>query len=246
MDREMPPFDRLVDEAWPAPHRVEAEGWIYRHAGGVTKRANSVLPLGARADLPRAVDAAEGFYAGLGLPCVFSVGAQAPPDLDRVLEGRGYRRVDPTLVMTASLAEQAVGAVPDVEIHDSPSESWLRTWWQVDGGRHPDGGEVAAREWAERILGGVGAGYASAGAGMAVGRGVPQGDWLGIYCMAVDPGARRRGLGGSVLRALLAWGRERGASRAYLVVTMANAGARALYEGEGFGVAGNYHYRIAP
>jgi ribosomal protein S18 acetylase RimI-like enzyme len=246
MNREMSPFGRLVDEAWPAPHRVEAEGWIYRHAGGVTKRANSVLPLGERGDLARAVDEAEAFYAGLDLPCVFSVGAEAPPDLDPELARRGYRPADPTLVMTATLAEPAAGAVQDTEIHNSPSEAWLRTWWRVDGVRHPDRGEIRAREWAERILGGVGAGYASAGAGMAVGRGVAQREWLGIYCMAVDPAARRRGLGASVLRALLAWGRERGASRAYLVVTMANAGARALYEGEGFSVAGNYHYRIAP
>ncbi|GAA4567577.1 GNAT family N-acetyltransferase [Planotetraspora kaengkrachanensis] len=245
MDEEKP-FDRLVDQAWPAPHRVDADGWIYRHAGGVTKRANSVLPLGERRDLSRAVDEAEGFYAGLGLPCVFSVGAEAPPDLDPELARRGYRRADPTVVMTAPLAEWG-GEVPSgTEVRDSPSEPWLSTWWRVDGGRHPDGGRVPAREWAERILGGVAAGYASAGAGTAVGRGVPQGDWLGIYCMAVDPGARRRGLGTSVLRTLLTWGRDRGASRAYLVVTMANAGARALYESEGFGVAGNYHYRIAP
>ncbi|MEZ0076650.1 GNAT family N-acetyltransferase [Planotetraspora sp. GP83] len=115
----------------------------------------------------------------------------------------------------------------------------------MDGGRHASGGETPPREWARRILTGVAAGYTHLEEGGG-GRAVPQGKWLGIYCMAVEPHARRRGLGRSIMRALLGWGRERGAAHAYLVVTEANAGARALYEREGFTVAGRYHYRVGP
>ncbi|WP_182887689.1 GNAT family N-acetyltransferase [Microbispora sp. H10885] len=256
MSRDLAQFDLLVDEAWPAPGRAAEGSWVYRHAGGVTKRANSVLPLGERADLPEAVDRAERFYAGAGLPCVFSVGMGATPGLDEELDRRGYRLVDPTLVMTGPLSADT----PDegvVEVAGAPSERWLRTWWSVDGGRHNAAGDVPARVWAERIVTGVPAGYVLLGGDSdgdadgnedrnAVGRGVPQGRWLGIYCMAVQPRARRRGLGGAVLRALAAWGRRQGADSAYLVVTEANAAARALYEREGFGVAGRYHYRVRP
>lgn len=252
MDLERSLFDRLVDEGWPAPGRVTAGGWIYRYAGGVTKRANSVLPLdadGAGTDLAVAVTEAERFYARLGLRCVFSIGPGAVAGLDAELDRRGYRTADPTLIMTVAIRR----AVPDGDgvagtVAPEPSEQWLRTWWRVDGGRHRDDGDVPAVEWARRIMTGVPAGYVhlETDAGAAVGRAVPQEDWLGVYCMAVEPGARRRGLGRSVLRRLLAWGREHGAERAYLVVTEGNAGARALYEREGFTVAGRYHYRVAP
>ncbi|GIH70132.1 GNAT family N-acetyltransferase [Sphaerimonospora thailandensis] len=269
MDQDSGLFDRLVDQAWPAPGRVTADGWIYRHAGGVTKRANSVLPPAdsvdsARADpagdVDSAVERAEKFYAGLGLRCVFSIGVSsvgvpsvgvssvgpgAVNGLDAELDSRGYRMVDPTLIMTAPLPRDAV---PAGEVAPEPSERWLRTWWRVDGGRHRDDDETPAMEWARRIMTGVPAGYAhlEGDTGAGVGRGVVQGRWLGVYCMAVEPRARRRGLGRSVLRTLFAWGRERGAERAYLAVTEPNVGARTLYEREGFTVAGRYHYRVAP
>jgi ribosomal protein S18 acetylase RimI-like enzyme len=226
-------FDRLVDEAWPAPNRVTAGEWVFRHAAGVTKRANSVLPLGEGS-----VEAAERFYEGLGLPCVFSIGMGAPEGLDGELAARGYRLVDPTLVMTAPPAAEETA---EVSVEDAPSREWLDAWWSVDGARHSGGAE-----WGERILSGVPAGYASIGAStgaVAVGRGVRQGGWLGVYCMAVRPEARRRGLGRTVLRGLRAWG---AGLTAYLLVTEGNAAARALYEREGFAVAGRYHYRVMP
>ncbi|MBO3749052.1 GNAT family N-acetyltransferase [Streptosporangiaceae bacterium NEAU-GS5] len=229
----MDTFDRLVDAAWPAPNRVRAGDWVFRHAAGVTKRANSVLPLGEGS-----IEAAERFYAGLGQPCVFSIGDGAPEGLDGKLAARGYRLVDPTFVMTAPAA--AIETADGVVVAHAPSVEWLDTWWSVDGARHADG-----REWGERILSGVPAGYASIGFPMmaAVGRGVRQGEWLGVYCMAVRPADRRRGLARAILRGLRAWGAGR---KPYLLVTEANTAARALYEGEGFVVTSRYHYRVMP
>ncbi|GAA4190872.1 GNAT family N-acetyltransferase [Streptosporangium oxazolinicum] len=237
-------FDRLVDRAWPALHRVDAGGWTLRAADGVTKRANSVLPLGEPEDLEAAVEGAERFYANRGLPCVFSMGGGAAPGLDASLAARGYRVVDPTLIMTACLVPgDEVPEVPGesggkVELAEAPSQAWLDAWWSVDGRFGGDGLVTAAR-----ILTGVPAVYASLGR-EAVGRGVVQGEWFGIYSMAVRPHARRGGHGRRVLRALLSHARAQGTQRAYLVVVESNTAARALYEREGFTVAGRYHYRI--
>ncbi|WP_405145796.1 GNAT family N-acetyltransferase [Sphaerisporangium sp. NBC_01403] len=233
-------LDDLVHRAWPAPYQEELDGWVLRHADGVTKRANSVLPWATPDDLDRAVDAAEKFYAERGLPCVFSMGPRAAPGLDELLAGRGYRAVDETVCMVASTAGEP--AAHDVEILGRPSEAWLTAWWAVDGRFGQDG--LAA---AGRIVRGVPASYAAVGRDggpVAVGRSVLQGGTLGIYCMATQPHARRQGLGRSVLRALLAHGRARGASKAYLVVVASNLAARAMYASEGFTPAGGYHYRV--
>lgn len=138
-------FDRLVDRAWPAIERVDAGGWSLRAAAGVTKRANSVLPLGERADLAAAIGEAEEFYADRGLPCVFSVGGGAPSGLDAALEARGYRVVDPTLVMTAPLDHGTAAEDEGVELAEAPSQAWLDAWWSVDGRFGDDGLATAAR-----------------------------------------------------------------------------------------------------
>ncbi|WP_433431424.1 GNAT family N-acetyltransferase [Nonomuraea sp. CA-141351] len=249
-------FDLLVHEAWPAYEQHTHDGWVFRYAGGVTKRANSVLALTEPADLAGAIEAAEVFYGERGQRCVFSLGPNATPGLDEELERRGYELVDPTVIMAGSPAGLPAHKV---RIEDRPWRGWLETWWAVDG-RYGSGFEDA-----ERICTGVPAWYAAYeedGVALAVGRAVPQvdapdaprggaievpesaaphGDMLGIYCMATLPQARRRGLARAVLRALV---RHVGAGSAYLVTTAPNLAAQALYRGEGFEIAGRYHYRV--
>ncbi|MFG1942593.1 GNAT family N-acetyltransferase [Nonomuraea sp. NPDC048826] len=227
--------DLLVHEAWPAWEQVALGGWVLRHAGGVTKRANSVLAAGQPEDLDAAIAAAEAFYAERSVPCAFSIGAGAPPGLDRALDARGYALVDPTVVMAGTIRGKASWPV---RIEKRPWQGWLEAWWAVDG-RYADGLEAA-----ERILTGVPALYAAVeedGVPVSVGRGVPQGETLGVYCMATLPAFRRLGLARAVLRALAAAGDTPGA---YLVVTERNLAAREFYRSEGLEPAGGYHYRL--
>jgi ribosomal-protein-alanine N-acetyltransferase len=59
-------------------------------------------------------------------------------------------------------------------------------------------------------------------------------DEMHIHNLAVDPGHRRLGLAHVLLRHALAWGRHRGARRAFLEVRPSNAAALALYRSIGF------------
>jgi GNAT superfamily N-acetyltransferase len=78
-----------------------------------------------------------------------------------------------------------------------------------------------------------------AGFGMAVlDRGA-----VGLFDIVVHPQARGQGGGRTLTEAVMAWGRDNGATTAYLQVVDANAVARKLYVGMGFEDAYKYHYR---
>lgn len=80
----------------------------------------------------------------------------------------------------------------------------------------------------------------------AVGLGVLDGRWLGVFNMGTVPSRRRRGAGQQVLAALLEWGAQRGARHAYLQVERTNHAAISLYEQIGFTAAYEYAYLTEP
>ena len=59
-----------------------------------------------------------------------------------------------------------------------------------------------------------------------------------LLTLAVDPGARRQGIGRALVAGFLAEAKARGAESAFLEVAEGNAAARALYEGQGFSETG--------
>jgi N-acetylglutamate synthase len=230
---------------WPALEEVVVDGWVVRFADGVTQRANSVMPLVAPADLGGALDQVEALYAARGLPAVFQIGNGAQPgELDRVLAERGYAFGSPTGFQVVEV-DHALGRLEpaDVDIADiaeALDRDWLDLWWAVDGR-----GDADALAVAEKILTGGPALYATIrdGGAVAVGRLALVSDWGGVYCLAVRPDARRRGLGGAVLAGLLAAGREHGVTRSWLQVRDENAAARRLYQRAGYREVARYHYR---
>jgi ribosomal-protein-alanine N-acetyltransferase len=69
-----------------------------------------------------------------------------------------------------------------------------------------------------------------------------------ILNLAVDPVARRRGIGRLLLEAMLGWLKSRGVRRVYLEVRPSNAAAVELYRRAGFRSAGKRrgYYRAPP
>src|SRR5690242_19190376 len=178
----------------PAPECDHWDGWDLRYGYGVTKRANSVLARRAPADLDAAVAATERFYAARGLPACFQrSGSSEPAGLDAALAGRGYRLLDPTLVMTAPVPEVlALPAGPAPQIDPAPTDEWVALWQRVDGRYPPD---LLPR--AMEIMTGVPAGYGllrgeDGGEPVAVGRAVVLDGWVGVHAMAVAERWRRR------------------------------------------------------
>lgn len=228
-------LDRVAADAWPALEQVEVDGWRLRASAGVTRRANSALPLSDA--LP--VDHVVAFYRARGLPPVVQVSEQS---IDRALADRGW--------VTDVEVEVLTGPVPqgptDAEVLAVPDAAWLECWWAVDGRGGPEQLAVARRMLA-RIA--APAGYARAvvdGRTVAVGRAVVQEGQLGLFSMGVLPEHRRQGLGRQLLHALGGWGAARGAEAAYLQVLSGNAVARALYASAGLAPEYRYRYRTLP
>lgn len=239
-------LDDLMRQGWPAHAEVPVDGWIARLSGGVTQRANSVLPLAAPADLGTTLDRVERLYAEHGIAPTVQIGPNArPTGLDEVLAERGYRIQSRTSIEVAQ-ADDVLAALADadttaVQTFASPEPDWMDLWWSVDGR-----GDDTARATAHRILTGRPASYAvryDEHGASAIGRMALVGDWAGLYCLAVRADRRRQGQAGSIIRALTESARDHGVSRIWLQVLADNHGARALYTRLGFRTAAWYHYR---
>ena len=165
-------------------------------------------------------------------------GVQVSPEhvhgeLLRALDARGWGERWPAIVMTA----RPGGAPAPLTVDDHASAAWLDAWAVCEGRAdvqahaHTVFAALHGRAW-----------FARHGSD-AVAIGVPGDGLLGVFCMAVHPDRRRRGLGIALVSALCARAPD---ATPYLQVESVNAPARALYERLGFAEVYRYRHRVAP
>ncbi len=242
-------LEALGAEAWPASEVQHLDGWQLGLSVGVSRRANSLLPLGPLTGrgLDDAIDEVEWRYASHGLtPCFKMTGAALPAELGAALDRRRYSIEQHSQVLTADAA--AVAAQEDgshgVHMLDAPEAHWAATCWPPGGDGNEAAGRfaIAKRLPEPRVFALAELGGAAGGAGLAV----AQGDWACLAAINVLPDFRRRGLAKAIVTALAAWAVEREVRRLYLQVKVSNAPARRLYDQLGFHFAYAYHYRMPP
>ena len=159
--------------------------------------------------------------------------------LDALLGARGYALADPTLGYVGRAAALAGAARPGTSFEVWPPLAAQEEIW-AEGGIGAARRAVMERVAGPKvsILGRVGDRPAG-----TVFVAFHQGFGM-VHALTVRPAFRRQGVGGQMMRAAAHWARGRGADWLGLVVTEANAGARALYESLGMEVAARYHYRV--
>lgn len=126
-------LEELSLNAWPSFRHPSMTAGQPRYANGYTKRSNCVMPLyESHGDAEGKIRYCEQIYSVLGLDVVFKITPFASPShLDSLLEGQGYRIVDPVYVKTASLAELPVPTADRCQIDDHVNERWLEELTQM-------------------------------------------------------------------------------------------------------------------
>lgn len=205
---------------WPGTEQQWIDGWLLRYGDGVTRRANSALPLRQEADAS-AMPAIVEWYTARGVAPLlaaadrlFPIPARVPTDAENLVLVRDL----------ADFTESPSG----VALAARPDEQWLRTYERrvpVDVLSAVVDGDVVFA-----TIGDVAVARAAVTA-------APDGTrWVGLSALRVGDEHRRRGHARNVCAALLRWGADQGATRAYTQVVVENTSAATLFESMGFTV----------
>jgi N-acetylglutamate synthase len=238
-------LEELTLNAWPALTNLLYDGWVLSFSNGYTRRANSIHPLyPSTLPLTDKIAICETTYAARGQETVFKLthpGAQ-DSELDTTLERLGYASAATTSVQIADLNLRELPADPSITVHMKLEDVWFEDFNRLSV--TPE----RFRPTMRRLLNTITPAHAFAsmsldGQSVALGLAVAERGYVGLFDIIVDASVRNQGLGRRLVTNLLHWGRQQGATHAYLAVMCDNAPALRLYAHQGFTEAYEYWYR---
>ncbi len=218
-----------------------------RFANGFTRRANSVNPLYPSTLEPQEkISHCEEIYTAKGLATVFKLTtAVFPGELDTILAERGYVIDAPTSVQLLNLERHVHAKSEKVILTTSLDDPWLDDFCRLSSrasSYKPLIGQLLKNIGSPRCF----ACLKDQQETVALGIGVLERGYIGLYDIVTAESHRNQGLGTLLVKALLNWGQANGAISAYLQVMENNASALHLYEKVGFQESYRYWYRMKP
>jgi ribosomal protein S18 acetylase RimI-like enzyme len=238
-------FEQISMNAWPALQTMVYDGWILRFADGVTRRSNSINPIyDSNLDIEQKIKFCEKIYIENKLPVMFKMTPMVfPSDLDLILERRGYIFDAETSLQTLLLNRLNSFNSNLIKITEEYNRDWLSRLIEFNG--YAGDKLMIYQSILKQIK--LKQGYLDlivdkkfCGCGL----GVIEDTFLGLFDIVVDSRYRNRGLGKLIVESLIAWGKQNGATTAYLQVMVDNLAALHLYEKIGFEEKYKYWYRI--
>jgi len=238
-------IEELSLNAWPAIRQVHFDNWVLRFSGGHTRRSNSVNILGpSTLPLDFKIGFCEEAYSRLNSPTVFKFSDIPGNELiEEMLESSGYTTEGNAIVMTRDL--RSLGPIPTAEfrVESELTEEWFElasALTAIERSRKPFLAQILSNIVPNRGFGSI----LVDGQAVAIGLGVVERNWLGVFDVVTAPEFRRQGFGSRLMLNLMRWGKTLGAQDAYLQVVKNNDPAIQLYDGLGFDSQYEYWYRV--
>ena len=241
-------LDQLAAQALPAEMSSDLDGWLLRYHYGMTRRANSVLPLRqGKLTSNEKLNIIERFYAEANQPARFQLSpACVPSDLPDILTARGYQVDSTTSLQVADTQTVLARAKPkqfEVWLQKAVTPAWLEHETRF---AHPERGQQPAyRSLFESLPNpSTFASLRQENAVIALGLCVlhPEVGKAGLFNIATHTTMRRRGAATTLLYYLTKWAHQHGATQLYLQVETHNTNAKALYAKLGFETHYNYQH----
>lgn len=236
-------LEHVAANALPASVTEFVDGWRLRYSYGVTRRANSVLAETHNGSLEKKLESAKNFYNRFNAKARFQLSpASQPSELTDVLLSQGYTKVSGAKVQTIELQNFKINRdTARVQLLDKPDDAWLSVYRAVE---KADGHKEKIRT---QMLQSIDSNGAFALLYLdeqpaAVGLGVFENGYTGMFNMATLENLRGRGGASTILSALAVWAKEQQGHTLYLQVGEENITAQRVYEKMGFKTLYSYWY----
>lgn len=236
-------IEEISTNALPTDETLYYDGWILRFSNQLPRRANAVhLFYDSTLPLDEKIDFCEKMYWSRGWRVIFKLTPNTPHAvIDNLLARGGYSEDDAQIRVSDTLPVLDVPPHLDIEINPMLTPSWLADKQRLhayDDAMTANYGKLLSKLVTPAAFVRI----CQDGRAVAVGLGVVERGWMGLYSLITDPTVRRQGLATAVIGTLFEWARGQGATRAYLQVSAANEKAQNLYEKLGFYYAYRYWY----
>lgn len=238
-------IEQIGSISWLAREIESLGGWTLRANDGVTRRANSVLPLDEpNCDIQEAIEYVIRFYAARNLiPRFQMTEISRPHNLEELLVDSGWKyglevEIEIANVDTVLDTETTV----TTKLIDHPSQDWLNAY-EVGSGHTDKDSSIRPKLMTRSTMKKVFALSIIDNRIASVGIGILCGQWIGLYSITTLPEFRRMNAGIAVSQAIVSWGKEHHATQAYLQVETDNHPAKRLYSRLGFKHCYTYWYR---
>lgn len=247
----MQPTIKMIEDfslnAWPS-HQIQLyDGWLLRFSYFYTHRTNSVEQIGdSSIPLEEKIDFCEDAYRHWGTPAIFKISPLVDPAFEQRLIQRNYLVQHITEVMLLDFAGYRQ-VTPKAEVHLDKliQPRWINSLFALKGTTNAIHRQIVPSMYQAIPKDTLSASIVNEqGQIVAIGLGILDRSYMGIYAIHVHPRYRKRSYARSICTALLNAGKDMGLEGAYLQVVHGNTPAKNLYISLGFRDFYSYWFRV--